>query len=98
TLCAWKLTIDHVAYLPKVNGPSMSPSLSPKFHETGQMDRILLWKVDPLRNLRRGDIGSFGKPHDPEGTSLKRIVALEGDVVLLRERALHRVIPAGTSE
>lgn len=68
----------------------MSPSLSPSYEETGSADRILLWKVNPLKGLKRGDVVSIWKPHDPEGTSLKRVVALEGDVVVVRDRSLRR--------
>jgi mitochondrial inner membrane protease subunit 2 len=80
---------DYLFELAPVNGPSMVPTISPTFHETGTRDIVLLIKRhhDPeTRNLQRGQIVGFRPPHDPEKISIKRIVAVEGDTVFTKPR------------
>lgn len=74
-----------------INGPSMAPFLSPKFHATGQKD-IVLFKLNPRLSddysdqgssgahseLKRGMIVSFLSPTSSK-MAVKRIVALGGD-------------------
>ncbi|KAL1305482.1 hypothetical protein AAFC00_002358 [Neodothiora populina] len=64
-----------------VNGPSMNPTLSPTFHETGERDYLLIDKWNATENLKRGDVISFFAPHAPETLAIKRIVGVEGDWV-----------------
>jgi inner membrane protease subunit 2 len=88
--------------LHSVNGPSMSPTLSPGVHETGQKDYIITLKRNtrgkptnpdhealigewtrPARStLRRGDLVTFWKPHNPDMLGVKRVVGLEGDTIV----------------
>ncbi|KAF2722981.1 LexA/Signal peptidase [Polychaeton citri CBS 116435] len=69
-----------------INGASMSPTLSPNYHETGQRDLVLWNKNQPTRDLKRGDIVNFMAPYRPEGNAVKRVIALPGDTVLLDPR------------
>jgi mitochondrial inner membrane protease subunit 2 len=95
TLAFFKYVTDYIVWIPKVIGPSMSPSLSPEYNETGQSDRILLWKFIRSHyadHVKRGAVISFAQPHNPWESSLKRVIGVEGDIVLLdrRRRALRR--------
>lgn len=67
-----------------VIGDSMAPTLSPSYNETGMHDVLVMWKMSPWLNLQRGQIVSYFAPHDPNKTSIKRIVALDGDTVYPR--------------
>ncbi|KAF2817016.1 LexA/Signal peptidase, partial [Mytilinidion resinicola] len=73
------LFTDNVLSTTAVKGPSMAPTLSPKSRSAGIHDRVLLWRGLPRQNLKRGDVVTFWKPHNPEEISIKRIIALEGD-------------------
>lgn len=79
---------NNLASVSYVNGRSMSPTLSPLYHTTGARDLILIMKRDFSKLLgstkfevRRGDVVVFWKPQDPENLGIKRVLALEGDVV-----------------
>jgi len=77
---------DNLVEVTSIDGPSMSPTLSAQYHETGKADYVVWRKWDPARNLRRGDLVSFLAPHKPDKLVAKRVVGLEGDTVLLDER------------
>jgi inner membrane protease subunit 2 len=72
----------------------MSPTISPFAHETGREDWVVLRPYLPRARPRgegeghggihRGDVVTFWKPHKPEETSIKRVVAVEGDIVYPR--------------
>jgi signal peptidase I len=47
------------------------------------------WRLPALRSVRRGDIVAFRYPKDPALTFLKRVVALGGDRVEIRNDVLH---------
>ena len=64
-----------------VHGESMSPTLSPDYVESGKKDMIFVAKLGAKRQIKRGDVVVFWKPQDPEKSAIKRVVALEGDVV-----------------
>jgi len=79
----------------RITGDSMSPSLSPDFHNTGKKDWMLFQKnlrladeqgygVDTVlkSQLKRGMVVMFWTPHSPDRIAVKRVVALEGDVVV----------------
>lgn len=79
----------------RITGDSMSPSLSPDFHNTGKKDWMLFQKnlrladeqgygVDTVlkSQLKRGMVVMFWTPHSPDRIAVKRVVALEGDVVM----------------
>ena len=91
---------DHVASLAWVTGRSMSPTLSPpphhhhnhnyNHHHGARRDCILAWKWrvrDRVPGVKRGDVVVFRLPMDPERGVVKRVVAVEGDLVLPRRRA-----------
>jgi signal peptidase I len=52
-------------------------------HNAGPLDRLL-----PYRPVRRGDIFVFKFPEDPERDFIKRVVALPGDLVAIRDKQL----------
>jgi len=72
---------DHVAQIMWVGGPSMTPFLNTHFHASTQRSVILASMSKPYQNLHRGSVIAFYAPHDPNKMAIKRIVALEGDVV-----------------
>ena len=83
---AFILINENVFTVTRVNGVSMSPTLSPTVDETGQRDKVL-WKVwAAKRNVQRGDVVHFMSPTRPEIFAVKRVVALEGDTVVLDPR------------
>ncbi|PSN71457.1 LexA/Signal peptidase, partial [Corynespora cassiicola Philippines] len=84
TLCTVIAIRDHLFTLDTVRGSSMSPTLSPLAHETGQNDRILIKRYHPAMPIQRGDVVTFWKPHRPEEISIKRVVAVQGDTVFPR--------------
>lgn len=77
---------DNVAECTSVYGRSMEPSISPRYHATGARDYIIWRKWQPTRNLRRGDVVALASPFKPELDTVKRVVALAGDMVVLDER------------
>ncbi|OCK81361.1 LexA/Signal peptidase [Lepidopterella palustris CBS 459.81] len=77
---------DHLFDTAPVRGASMSPTLSPLSKDSGIHDRVLLRRLQPTVGLQRGDVVTFWKPHKPEEVSIKRVVGLEGDTVVLRDR------------
>jgi inner membrane protease subunit 2 len=77
---------DHVLELTPITGNSMAPTLSPAYHATGVRD-VLAWsKYRPAQDLQRGDIVMYEKPFNPEGSGVKRVIALGGDTVVLDRR------------
>lgn len=64
----------------------MAPSLSPHSHDEGKNERVVINKWFPARELKRGDVVTFWKPHRAGEVSIKRVVGVEGDVVALGER------------
>src|SRR5947209_41702 len=49
---------------------------------------LLGWRLPRLKTVRRGDIVVFHYPRNPELIFVKRVVAVGGDTVELRQRAL----------
>ncbi|KAF4548198.1 Mitochondrial inner membrane protease subunit 2-like protein [Elsinoe fawcettii] len=91
TLPLWSAAIasflnDHFAEILSVSGRSMSPTLSPQYHETGKKDYLLLRKHNVTADLKRGDVVAFWAPHKREFLVVKRIIGLEGDLVWLDKR------------
>ncbi|KAH6716117.1 peptidase S24/S26A/S26B/S26C [Leptodontidium sp. 2 PMI_412] len=75
---------DHVGDIAWINGPSMYPFLNPSFNE--DLSRDLCWnsKLNPTQNLKRGMIISYQSPAHPDVQVVKRIIAMEGDIVYTR--------------
>jgi inner membrane protease subunit 2 len=69
-----------------ITGASMQPTLSPNYRIDGTRDRVFFNKWNPVEKLRRGDVVLFNAPHKPDSLSVKRVVALGGDTVLLDTR------------
>lgn len=67
----------------RVPGASMSPTLEP--------GRIIVLHVgrDAVASIRRGDIVMFVAPHMPEQLWLKRVVAMAGQTVEIRDGLLY---------
>jgi len=77
------LLITFVAQAFRVQGPSMMPLL-----EDGE--RIVVNKlIYRMAEIRRGDVVVFWYPHDPSVSYIKRVAALPGDVVELRDGELY---------
>jgi inner membrane protease subunit 2 len=96
-------TDTYIMTTQKVVGPSMTPTFNASYETTGQSDTVLIIREPPLaiwpfwhllrlerRELKRGDVVMFRKPHDPEGFSVKRVLALPGDSVLRDTRMVSR--------
>lgn len=71
--------LDCVGYVARVEGVSMQPALNP---DENISDYVFLsrWAIRDL-NVKRGDIISLVSPKDPDTKIIKRVVALQGDVV-----------------
>ncbi|XP_050353429.1 mitochondrial inner membrane protease subunit 2 [Nymphalis io] len=71
--------LDSVGYVARVEGISMQPVLNP---ESQNKDYVFLsrWSVNDYQ-VNRGDIISLVSPKNPNQMIIKRVVALEGDVV-----------------
>ncbi|KAF2678756.1 LexA/Signal peptidase, partial [Lentithecium fluviatile CBS 122367] len=65
-----------------VNGSSMAPTLSPHAHTTGEKDSIVIARGVRWQGVKRGDVVTFWKPMRPREISVKRVLAVEGDVVV----------------
>jgi signal peptidase I len=50
---------------------------------------ILGWEILPVGKPKRGDVVVFVYPEDPHKDFIKRVVAVEGDVVEVREKVLY---------
>ncbi|KAH7052067.1 peptidase S24/S26A/S26B/S26C [Macrophomina phaseolina] len=85
-LAALAFVRGNVAEVTGVEGQSMAPTLSPRYNEAGEMDRLLFNRLAPPQLLRRGDIVTFWAPHRPEQISIKRVVGLPGDAIITRGR------------
>ncbi|KAA8895383.1 peptidase S24/S26A/S26B/S26C [Sphaerosporella brunnea] len=78
---AYVLFLDNVASVKKVSGNSMSPAFCPNPTEH---DWVLAKHWGARENLERGQVVLYRSPVDPEREVIKRIVALEGDIVRTR--------------
>jgi signal peptidase I len=78
------LLLTFVGQAFRVQGPSMMPLL-----EDGE--RIVVNKLVYYMGgeIRRGDVVVFWYPHDPSVSYIKRVAALPGDVVEVREGDLY---------
>ncbi|KAF9729371.1 hypothetical protein PMIN06_011483 [Paraphaeosphaeria minitans] len=81
SFCAAIFFRDKFYTIDSVNGSSMAPTLSPLAHETGAKDRIFIKRRFDCRDIQRGDIITFWKPHKQSEISIKRVVGVEGDTV-----------------
>lgn len=72
--------VDCFGYVAKVDGISMQPSLNPD--SSGASDFVFLsrWSSRSF-SYKRGDMVSLVSPKDPSQKIIKRIIALEGDII-----------------
>uniref|UniRef100_K3WEU9 Mitochondrial inner membrane protease subunit n=1 Tax=Globisporangium ultimum (strain ATCC 200006 / CBS 805.95 / DAOM BR144) TaxID=431595 RepID=K3WEU9_GLOUD len=85
-----------VVSVASVKGRSMQPTLNGGMSENAVRDRVLLDKfsVQMRHQFTRGDVVVLASPSAPGELLIKRLVALEGD--LITDRKGHRVlIPTG---
>lgn len=73
---------DHVVSVSPVNGFSMRPTLNPD-ENSGMRDWVILYKF--MIKPNRGDVVVLKSPRDPKSWVIKRIIAMEGDIVETRE-------------
>ncbi|XP_013787804.1 mitochondrial inner membrane protease subunit 2-like [Limulus polyphemus] len=90
--------LDCVSYVAKVEGVSMQPELNPE-QEDGKIlsDYVLLnrWKARYF-DINRGDVVTLLSPRDPSQKIIKRVVALEGDVIrTLNYKEKYVKVPQG---
>uniref|UniRef100_A0A8D9ESN1 Mitochondrial inner membrane protease subunit 2 n=1 Tax=Cacopsylla melanoneura TaxID=428564 RepID=A0A8D9ESN1_9HEMI len=88
--------LDSIGYIARVDGTSMQPVFNP---DRNYQDYVFLnrWiiKGDDI-GLQRGDIVSLTSPKDPSQKIIKRVVAIEGDVVSTLEYKSNIVkVPQG---
>ncbi|CAK6434763.1 unnamed protein product [Pipistrellus nathusii] len=72
--------LDRVACVARVEGASMQPSLNPGGSQSSDVVLLNHWKVRNLE-VRRGDIVSLVSPKNPGQKIIKRVIALEGDII-----------------
>ncbi|KAK7081608.1 Mitochondrial inner membrane protease subunit 2 [Halocaridina rubra] len=86
--------VDCFGYVAKVEGISMQPALNP---ESGKSDFVFLsrWSSRSFK-YDRGDMVSLISPKDPGQKIIKRIIALEGDIIrTLGYKSRYVRIPEG---
>jgi mitochondrial inner membrane protease subunit 2 len=78
---------DSVGYIARVEGVSMQPTFNPDSPDTegGTSDFVYLDRI-PLRNycVQRGDVVSLISPKNRSEVLIKRVVGLEGDLVVTK--------------
>lgn len=82
-------TNDNVFEIVNVRGESMAPTLSANYYETGECDEVLVKKYNPLHDLQRGDVVCFWSPFSADQYVIKRVVALEGDEVIIETKRVR---------
>ncbi|KAF3942264.1 hypothetical protein ABW19_dt0203421 [Dactylella cylindrospora] len=75
---------DNIYHVSWVTGRSMYPTFLPDSN-AGSRDLILLRKWGAKNNLQRGEVVVYRSPVNPEVTAVKRIVAVEGDLVATKQ-------------
>lgn len=75
---------NNVGEVAWIEGPSMYPYLNTNKDGSLKQDTCWVDKWNPLQGLRRGMIVTFWSPTHPDKKVVKRVVALEGDIVYTR--------------
>ncbi|KAM4746889.1 mitochondrial inner membrane protease subunit 2 [Rhinophrynus dorsalis] len=75
--------LDRVACIARVEGVSMQPSLNPDGRHESDVVLLNRWRIRNYE-VQRGDIVSLVSPKNPEQKIIKRVIALEGDIVKTR--------------
>ncbi|XP_053487197.1 mitochondrial inner membrane protease subunit 2 isoform X2 [Ictalurus furcatus] len=72
--------LDRLAYVARVEGASMQPSLNPQGALSSDVVLLNRWSVRNYE-VQRGDIVSVVSPKNPKQKIIKRVIALEGDFI-----------------
>ncbi|XP_075284370.1 mitochondrial inner membrane protease subunit 2 isoform X1 [Opisthocomus hoazin] len=72
--------LDRVACVARVEGASMQPSLNPGGRQASDIVLLSHWSIRNY-DVQRGDIVSLVSPRNPEQKIIKRVIALEGDII-----------------
>ncbi|XP_028814474.1 mitochondrial inner membrane protease subunit 2 isoform X2 [Denticeps clupeoides] len=72
--------LDRLAYVARVEGASMQPSLNPEGASSPDIVLLNRWSVRNYK-VHRGDIVSLLSPKNPQQKIIKRVIALEGDYI-----------------
>ncbi|KAM8972053.1 mitochondrial inner membrane protease subunit 2 [Pelodytes ibericus] len=72
--------LDRVACVARVEGVSMQPSLNPAGRSDSDVVLLNRWSIRNYE-VQRGNIVSLLSPKNPEQKIIKRVIALEGDIV-----------------
>ncbi|XP_061844611.1 mitochondrial inner membrane protease subunit 2 isoform X2 [Colius striatus] len=88
--------LDRVACVARVEGASMQPSLNPGGRQASDVVLLNHWSIRHY-DVQRGDIVSLVSPRNPEQKIIKRVIALEGDIIkfLLDFYMLELLISSG---
>ncbi len=68
--------VNYFIFAYKVQGDSMKPVLY-------QGDRIIVWKWNVLKSLRRFDLIVFYQPDEPQKMLVKRVIGLPGEIIAI---------------
>ncbi|XP_016306539.1 mitochondrial inner membrane protease subunit 2-like isoform X2 [Sinocyclocheilus anshuiensis] len=72
--------LDRLAYVARVEGASMQPSLNPDGESSPDVVLLNRWSVRNYQ-VHRGDIVSVLSPKDPRQKIIKRVIGIEGDFI-----------------
>jgi len=96
---AWSLPVaiaftDCIACVIRVDGQSMQPTLNP---DPDSRDWVLVEKVTYklFHRYKRGEVAVFWAPDDPHQQLVKRMIAVEGDMVWEEGKRMPTRISAG---
>ncbi|XP_034264743.1 mitochondrial inner membrane protease subunit 2 isoform X2 [Pantherophis guttatus] len=72
--------LDRLACIARVEGTSMQPSLNPVEQQVSDIVLLNHWSIRNYE-VQRGDMVSLVSPRNPEQKIIKRVIALEGDII-----------------
>lgn len=84
-------TLDHVYQPCQVSGSLMAPTFNPATEHT-KKDVVLVQKYNLklADSLQRGDVIMFHSPLDPGKLMTKRVVGVQGDIIIPRSKSYPR--------
>ncbi|XP_065659660.1 mitochondrial inner membrane protease subunit 2 [Hydra vulgaris] len=86
---------DYFGYIARVEGASMQPTLNPCQESNCDVVFLNSWITD-YESFKRGEIVAIASPYHRNVSYIKRIIALEGDIVWTpRYKKSHVFIPKG---
>ncbi|EPX71026.1 inner membrane peptidase complex catalytic subunit 2 [Schizosaccharomyces octosporus yFS286] len=81
---------QHIFSIGSIDGRSMKPTLNPETNFL-KRDKVLVWKWN--KSFERGDVVILRSPEDPQKLLVKRILAVEDDLVKTRPPKSTRFVP-----